>query len=108
MRSATQLDIGEMSSDASPRFLRNTWYVAAWAQDVVAGAIFSRRILGESIVLFREAGGAPTGRGGGGTGTVVIHIPARPFLQPAFEKWRVGARERLLRRLGNDLFGGLS
>ena len=60
------------------------------------------------FVLFREAGGAPTGRGGGGTGTVVIHIPARPFLQPAFEKWRVGARERLLRRLGNDLFGGLS
>ena len=41
MRSATQPDIGEMISDASPRFLRNTWYVAAWAQEVVAGAIFS-------------------------------------------------------------------
>jgi phenylpropionate dioxygenase-like ring-hydroxylating dioxygenase large terminal subunit len=57
MRSAAQPDIGEMSSDASPRFLRNTWYVAAWAQDVIAGAIFSRRILGESIVLFRDAAG---------------------------------------------------
>ena len=49
---------GEMSADASARFLRNIWYVAAWSQDVVPGAIFGRRILGESIVLFR----APDGR----------------------------------------------
>jgi phenylpropionate dioxygenase-like ring-hydroxylating dioxygenase large terminal subunit len=47
-----------MTSDASARFLRNTWYVAAWSQDVRAGAIFSRKILGESVVLFREPNGA--------------------------------------------------
>jgi phenylpropionate dioxygenase-like ring-hydroxylating dioxygenase large terminal subunit len=60
MGTLTQAEPGglEMSSDGSPRFLRNTWYVAAWAKDVVAGAIFSRQILGERIVLFREANGA--------------------------------------------------
>jgi vanillate O-demethylase monooxygenase subunit len=47
-----------MPSDASPRFLRNTWYVAAWSQDVVAGEIFARRILDEPIVFFRDAAGA--------------------------------------------------
>jgi vanillate O-demethylase monooxygenase subunit len=57
VRTLTQTDLGEMSSDASSRFLRNTWYVAAWAKDVVAGAIFSRRILAQSVVLFREANG---------------------------------------------------
>jgi phenylpropionate dioxygenase-like ring-hydroxylating dioxygenase large terminal subunit len=46
-----------MTSDASARFLRNTWYVAAWSQDVVPGAIFSRRIVDESIVLFRNTNG---------------------------------------------------
>ena len=49
---------GEMTSDPSARFLRNTWYVAAWSQDVVQGELFRRKILGESIVLFRDAGGA--------------------------------------------------
>jgi phenylpropionate dioxygenase-like ring-hydroxylating dioxygenase large terminal subunit len=50
----------EMTSDASARFLRNTWYVAAWSQDVVPGEIFARRILGEALVLFRDADGVVT------------------------------------------------
>jgi phenylpropionate dioxygenase-like ring-hydroxylating dioxygenase large terminal subunit len=46
-----------MASNAEARFLRNTWYVAAWSQDVAAGAIFSRRILGEALVFFRDGDG---------------------------------------------------
>jgi phenylpropionate dioxygenase-like ring-hydroxylating dioxygenase large terminal subunit len=47
----------EMASSAEARFLRNTWYVAAWSQDVTPGAIFSRRILGERLVFFRDEAG---------------------------------------------------
>jgi phenylpropionate dioxygenase-like ring-hydroxylating dioxygenase large terminal subunit len=39
--------------------LRNVWYVAAWAHEVAAGAILARRILGEALVLYRAADGAP-------------------------------------------------
>src|SRR5262249_39765677 len=38
-------------------FVRNAWYIAAWS-DEVAGAPVARRILGEPIVLFRDASGA--------------------------------------------------
>lgn len=38
-------------------FLRNTWYVAAWSWEV-GPAPLARKILGESLVLFRTAGGA--------------------------------------------------
>jgi hypothetical protein len=72
---------------------------------VIAVTEAMRRFL---FALFREldagAGGGGVGTGSGG-GVVVIHIPARPFLRPAFEKWRRGVRERFLRRLGSDLFG---
>lgn len=33
-------------------FVRNAWYVAAWSKEI-AGAPFSRRILGEPIVMYR-------------------------------------------------------
>ena len=39
--------------------LRNVWYVAAWAHEVAAGAVLGRRILGEALVLYRAADGAP-------------------------------------------------
>ena len=35
-------------------FLRNTWYLAAWAAEVKAGELFHRRILNEPVVLFRK------------------------------------------------------
>jgi vanillate O-demethylase monooxygenase subunit len=38
-------------------FLRNAWYVAAWSDEVEAGALFHRRILNEEILLVRDAGG---------------------------------------------------
>jgi vanillate O-demethylase monooxygenase subunit len=37
-------------------FLRNAWYVAAWSDEITAGPL-SRRILGEAVVLFRDANG---------------------------------------------------
>lgn len=39
-------------------FLRNTWYVAAWSREVISGTLLRRRLLGEQIVLFRDAQGA--------------------------------------------------
>jgi len=38
-------------------FLRNTWYVALWSQDLAPGQLISRRFLNEPIVLFRDADG---------------------------------------------------
>ena len=40
-------------------FLRNTWYVAAWANEVEPGAMLARRYLNEGVVLFRDADGVP-------------------------------------------------
>ena len=42
----------------------------------------------------RQAGKEPTG--GSGRGVVVVQVPARPFLRPAFEKVREGASRRFL------------
>ncbi len=38
-------------------FLRNTWYVALWSQDLAPGQLISRKFLNEPIVLFRDAAG---------------------------------------------------
>lgn len=38
-------------------FLRNIWYVAAWARELEAGVLLRRRLLGEFYVLFRDADG---------------------------------------------------
>lgn len=40
--------------------LRNTWYVAAWASEVPAGALLARTFLDEPVVMFRDADGQPT------------------------------------------------
>lgn len=39
-------------------FLRNAWYVAAWDSEVPAEGLFSRRLLNEPVLLFRNASGA--------------------------------------------------
>jgi phenylpropionate dioxygenase-like ring-hydroxylating dioxygenase large terminal subunit len=41
------------------KFLKNAWYVAGWASDIKAGALFHRRILGEDVLLYRTADGNP-------------------------------------------------
>jgi vanillate O-demethylase monooxygenase subunit len=38
---------------------RNVWYVAAWSAQLEGGAPLARRICGQSVVLYRDAGGAP-------------------------------------------------
>jgi vanillate O-demethylase monooxygenase subunit len=35
-------------------FLKNAWYAAAWDDEVLAGVLFHRRILGEQILLARD------------------------------------------------------
>ena len=40
------------------RYLRNRWYVAAWAHEIDSGPL-ARTIMDEPIVLFRGEGGAP-------------------------------------------------
>ena len=49
------------------------------------------------FALLRRSGEKP--RGGSGKGVVVVKIPARPFLRPAFEKFKKGAQKRFLRRV---------
>ena len=38
-------------------FLRNTWYVALWSQDLAPEQMVARKFLNEPIVLFRDAEG---------------------------------------------------
>jgi vanillate O-demethylase monooxygenase subunit len=38
-------------------FLRNTWYLASWSQDVAPGKLLGRKIIGELVLLYRTADG---------------------------------------------------
>lgn len=40
-------------------YLRNTWYVAAWAKELKKGVMLRRRLLDEFYVLFRDNDGQP-------------------------------------------------
>lgn len=55
------------------------------------------------FALLRKAEQEP--RGGSGRGVVVINIPARPFLRPAFKKFSRGAQARFLARVAK--LGGM-
>lgn len=50
------------------------------------------------FAVLRKSGAEPRAEGGG-KGVVVIRIPPRPFLRPAFEAFKVGAQGRFLRRV---------
>lgn len=41
------------------KYLRNTWYVAAWANELTNDRLISRRFLDEPVVLLRDAQGHP-------------------------------------------------
>lgn len=59
------------------------------------------------FALLKRAGQEPTG--GTGRSVVVVQVPARPFLRPAFEKFRQGAGRRFLERVAKHLgLGGPS
>lgn len=63
------------------------------------------KMRGYLFALLRQAGKEPSG--GTGRGVVVVQVPARPFLRPAFEKFRDGASRRFLERVAQQLgFGG--
>jgi len=53
------------------------------------------------FALLRQAGKEPTG--GSGRGVIVVQVPARPFLRPAFDKFREGAGRRFLERVAREL-----
>lgn len=53
------------------------------------------------FALLRRAGKEPTG--GNGRGVVVVQVPPRPFLRPAFEKFRQGVARRFLERVAQQL-----
>jgi len=53
------------------------------------------------FALLRKAGKEPTG--GSGRGVIVVQVPARPFLRPAFDKFRQGASHRFLERVAKEL-----
>ena len=53
------------------------------------------------FALLRQAGKEPTG--GSGRGVIVVQVPARPFLRPAFDKFREGASRRFLERVAREL-----
>ena len=40
-------------------YIRNAWYMAAWDKEVAPGALFPRKILGESVILLRGEDGQP-------------------------------------------------
>jgi len=50
------------------------------------------------FAMLKKAGVEPTSTGRG-KGAVVVSIPARPFLRPAFEAFKKGAQSRFLRRV---------
>ena len=39
-------------------YVRNAWYVACTAEEIIAGKLLGRAICGERVVLFRAEGGA--------------------------------------------------
>lgn len=40
-------------------FIRNTWYVIAWDQEVLGDTVLERTVLGTSLVVFRDGEGRP-------------------------------------------------
>lgn len=62
------------------------------------------RYLGLLIGKMRKKEIASLNNGNGvGSGAVVVQIPARPFLRPAFERWSKGVKQRLLKRIAKNM-----
>ena len=55
------------------------------------------------FALLRRSGKDRGSEDGSGRGVVVVQVPARPFLRPAFEKFRQGAGRRFLERVAQQL-----
>ena len=46
------------SSMITGKFVRNAWYVAAWADELAEGKLVGRTILGEPVMVYRKADGS--------------------------------------------------
>ncbi len=79
----------------------NSLIDVAQTQEFGAGPIIipmtpaMRRFLFALLRIAGEGGGG----GGSGKGVVVVQIPARPFLRPAFKKFQKGVQKRFLGRV---------
>jgi phage gpG-like protein len=58
------------------------------------------------FALFRKAG-RDTKAEGSGAGVVVVQVPARPFLRPAFNRFQVSADRRFFARVAKELGWGV-
>lgn len=47
----------------SEPYLKNIWYAAGWSGEIDDGALLGRRLLGEPVLLFRDAGGVAVAMG---------------------------------------------
>jgi hypothetical protein len=56
------------------------------------------------FALLRRSGKDRGSEGGSGRGVVVVQVPARPFLRPAFEKFKQGAGRRFLVRVAEGFW----
>jgi len=43
--------------ETNTRYLRNSWYAAAWGSEVQAGKLFARTLLDEPVLLYRDSQG---------------------------------------------------
>jgi phenylpropionate dioxygenase-like ring-hydroxylating dioxygenase large terminal subunit len=50
---------GIQSMNSQPKYLMNAWYVAALASEVNGEALFHRRLLGISVLIYRKTNGTP-------------------------------------------------
>jgi phenylpropionate dioxygenase-like ring-hydroxylating dioxygenase large terminal subunit len=46
-----------MIETSTPLFVRNCWYVAAWAHEILDDSLFNRTLLNESVLIYRTAAG---------------------------------------------------
>jgi hypothetical protein len=58
------------------------------------------------FALLRRVGKVPERGAGATAGVAVVQVPARPFLRPAFERFKVGASRRFLDRVARLLHLG--
>jgi vanillate O-demethylase monooxygenase subunit len=46
-----RIALGNLAKDRDMNYLRNSWYVAAWAEEVIAGGLFHRTLLDQPLLL---------------------------------------------------------
>lgn len=98
----TEAFIGVLRSARSKdgKSLVNVAQVQEYGSDpiIIPMTAAMRRFL---FALLKKANQEP--KGGSGKGVIVVKVPARPFMRPAFEKFANGAQRRFLQRVARLL-----